>query len=65
MLFKLYLDNEPVMEKVLFAKANPIGVAVKDDNGVTRVFDGCYVAEVDGLRGFIALRSARPAGQAP
>lgn len=57
MLYNAFLDNDSIMEKVLLAKANSLGVALKDDNGVTKVFEGVYIAEIDGLRGFIVLRA--------
>ena len=57
MLLNAFLDNDSIMEKVLLAKANSLGVALKDDNGVTKVFEGVYISEIDGLRGFIVLRA--------
>ena len=57
MLLNAFLNNDSIMEKVLLAKANSLGVALKDDNGVTKVFEGVYIAEVDGQRGFIVLRA--------
>ena len=56
MLFHVYLENELFMDKVRVVKANSEGVALKDDSGVTRVLDGVYVAEVEGMAGFITLR---------
>ncbi|MCX6655680.1 MAG: hypothetical protein NTY03_11270 [Candidatus Bathyarchaeota archaeon] len=56
MLFRVYLEKKPFMKKVRVVKANSEGVALKDDSGVTRVLDGVYVAEVEGVAGFITLR---------
>lgn len=51
------------MERVRLLKANSEGVALKDDSGVTRVLDGVYVAEVEGVAGFITLRRAEGAAR--
>lgn len=63
MLFRVYLEKELFMEKVRLIKANSEGVALKDDSGVTRVLDGVYVAEVEGVAGFITLRRAEGAAR--
>ena len=55
MSFKVYLDENLVMDKVLLVKANVYGVALKDDFGVTKIIDKVYVSEVDGYRNFIIL----------
>jgi len=65
MLFRVYLEKELFMEKVRVVKANSEGVALKDDSGVTRVLGGVYVAEVEGVAGFITLRHVRPAARGP
>jgi predicted RNA-binding protein len=63
MLFRVYLEKELIMEGVRLVKGTPEGVALKDDKGVSRVLDGVYVAEVEGVAGYITLRRARPAAQ--
>ena len=65
MLFRVYLEKELLMEKVRIVKANSEGVALKDDSGVTRVLDDVYVAEVEGVAGFITLRHVQPAARGP
>jgi predicted RNA-binding protein len=60
MLFRVYLENELFMDNVRIVKANSEGVALKDDTGVTRVLDDVYVAEVEGVAGFITLRHVQP-----
>ena len=65
MLFRVYLEKELFMEKVRVVKANSEGAALKDDSGVTRVLDGVYVAEVEGVAGFITLRHVQPAARGP
>ena len=65
MLFRVYLEKELFMEKVRVVKANGEGVALKDDSGVTRVLDGVYVAEVEGVAGFITLRHVQPVARGP
>ncbi len=61
MLFRVYLDKELLMEKVRLVKGTPEGVALKDDKGVSKVLDGVYVAEVEGVAGYVTLRRARQA----
>jgi len=61
MLFRVYLEKELFTENVRLLKGTPEGVALKDDEGVTRVLDGVYVAEVEGVAGYVTLRRARPA----
>jgi hypothetical protein len=61
MLFRVYLEKELFTENVRLVKGTPEGVALKDDEGVTRVLDGVYVAEVEGVAGYVTLRRARPA----
>lgn len=65
MLFRVYLEKELFMEKVRIVKANSEGIALKDDSGVTRVLDGVYVAEVEGVAGFITLRHVQPVARGP
>ena len=65
MLFRVYLEKELFMEDVRVVKANSEGVALKDDSGVTRVLDGVYVAEVEGVAGFITLRHVQPVARGP
>jgi len=43
------------MEKVVLVKANSIGVALKDDRGVTSVLESVYIADVDGIGGYVTL----------
>lgn len=62
--FKVFLKEELIMEGVLLIKSNPIGVALKDDNGVTKIIDGVDIAEVDGYRNFVMLRSFQKGVQA-
>ena len=61
MLFRVYLEKELFMEKVRLVKGTSEGVALKDDKGVSKVLDGVYVAEVEGVAGYVTLRHARPA----
>lgn len=63
MLFRVYLEKELIMESVRLVKGAPEGVAIKDDRGVSRVLDGVYVAEVEGVAGYVTLRHARGAGR--
>ena len=63
MLFRVYLEKELLMEKVRLVKGTSEGVALKDDKGVSKVLDDVYVAEVEGVAGYVTLRRARPAGQ--
>ena len=63
MLFRVYLEKELFMENVRLLKANREGVALKDDSGVTRVLDGAYIAEVEGVAGFVTLRRAEGAAR--
>ncbi len=58
MLFRVYLEKEPLMENVRLIKANSEGIALKDNFGVTRVIEGVYIAEVEGVAGFVTLRRA-------
>ena len=58
MLFRIYLEKDLYMEGVRVVKANPDGVALKDDKGVTKVTNGVYIAEVEGVAGYITLRYA-------
>jgi len=59
MLFRVYLDKELIKEKVRLIKGTPEGVAIKDDKGISKVFDGLYIAEVEGVAGYITLRRAQ------
>jgi predicted RNA-binding protein len=58
MLFRVYFEKELIMEKVRLVKGTSEGVALKDDKGVSRVLDGVYVAEVEGVAGYVTLRRA-------
>jgi predicted RNA-binding protein len=60
LLFRVYLDKNLIMESVRLVKGTPEGVALKDDRGVSRVLDGVYVAEVEGVAGYVTLRHAQP-----
>ena len=60
MLFRVYLEKKLFMEEVRVVKANSMGVALEDDSGVTQVLDDVYVAEVEGMAGFIILRHVQP-----
>ncbi len=64
MLFRVYLEKELIMEGVRLVKGNPEGVALKDDRGVSRIIDGAYISEVEGVAGYVTLRHAGRAGQA-
>jgi predicted RNA-binding protein len=59
MLFRVYLEKELVMENVRFIKGTPEGVALKDNKGVTQVLNRVYVAEVEGVAGYVILRYGR------
>jgi len=63
MLFNVYLEEELLMKKVRLVKGTPEGVALKDDQGVSQIVDGAYIAEVEGVKGFVTLRHAQPAGR--
>lgn len=56
MLFRVYIEKELYMEKVALVKANDLGVALKDDIGDTSVLKSVYIADVDGIGGYITLR---------
>ena len=60
MLFRVYLEKELIMEKVRLVKGTHEGVALKDDKGVSRVLDGVYIAEVEGVAGYVTLRYVKP-----
>jgi predicted RNA-binding protein len=62
MLFRVYLEKELFMEHVRLVKGTHEGVALKDDQGVSRIVEGVYVAEVEGVAGYITLRRVRQAG---
>ena len=63
MLFRVYLEKELLMEDVRLVKGTPEGVALKDDRGVSRIIDDVYVAEVEGVAGYVTLRRVRPVDQ--
>lgn len=65
MSFKVFLHDLLVMEKVLLVKANNYGVALKDDNGVTKIVDAAYVAEIDGYRNIVILQPTQKLGLNP
>ena len=58
MLFRVYLEKELIMDGIRLVKGTAEGVALKDDRGASRVLDGVYVAEVEGVAGYITLRYA-------
>ena len=58
MPYRVYVENELSMDRVVNVKANSLGVALRDSRGVTKVLDGVYVAEIDSLGGFITLRAS-------
>ena len=60
MLFRVYLDKDLIMESVRLVKGTSEGVALKDDRGVSRVLDGVYIAEVEGVAGYVTLRHVQP-----
>ncbi|MCJ7573274.1 hypothetical protein MUO93_03295 [Candidatus Bathyarchaeota archaeon] len=57
MPYRVYVENELSMDRVVNVKANSLGVALRDSRGATKVLDGVYVAEIDSLGGFITLRA--------
>jgi predicted RNA-binding protein len=63
MLFRVYVEKELVMEKVRLIKGTPEGVALKDDKGVSQVIDGVYIAEMEGVAGYVILHHGQPVGQ--
>jgi|WetSurMetagenome_2_1015567.scaffolds.fasta_scaffold494107_2 predicted RNA-binding protein len=63
MLFRVYLEKELFMENVRLVKGTPEGVALKDNMGVSRIVDGVYVAEVEGVAGYVTLRHAQQAAR--
>ncbi|MBM3292823.1 hypothetical protein FJY84_09135 [Candidatus Bathyarchaeota archaeon] len=65
MSYKVFLNDILVMEKVLLIKANNFGVALKDDNGVTKIVDAAYVAEIDCYRNFVILQPIQKLGLNP
>ncbi len=56
MLFRVYVENDLFMEDVRLVKGTLQGVALKDDKGVSKVLDGVYIAEVEGVAGYVTLR---------
>ena len=58
MLFRVYLEKDLYMENVRLVKGTSEGVALKDDKGVSKVLDGVYIAEVEGVAGYVTLRRA-------
>jgi len=63
MLLRVYLEKKLFMKKVRLLKANSEGVALKDDFGVTKVLDDVYIAEVEGVAGYVTLRHAGQVGR--
>jgi predicted RNA-binding protein len=63
LLFRVYLEKELLMESVRLVKGTPEGVAIKDDKGISKVLDGVYVAEVEGVAGYVTLRHVRQAAR--
>ena len=59
MPYRVYVEKELSMDRVVNVKANSLGVALRDSRGATKVLDGVYVAEIDSLGGFITLRAFR------
>lgn len=62
-MFRVYLEKELFMESVRLVKGTSEGVALKDDQGVSKVLDGVYVAEIEGIAGYITLRYAQQAAR--
>ena len=56
MLFRVYLETKLIMDGVRLVKGTPEGVALKDDRGASWVLEDVYVAEVEGVAGYITLR---------
>jgi predicted RNA-binding protein len=56
--YRVYVEKELSMDRVVNVKANSLGVALRDSRGVTKVLDGVYVAEIDTLGEFITLRAS-------
>jgi predicted RNA-binding protein len=56
--YRVYVEKELSMDRVVNVKANSLGVALRDSRGATKVLDGVYVAEIDSLGGFITLRAS-------
>jgi len=57
-LFRVFLDNEIIMEKVVLAISKGEGVALKDDFGVTKIIENARIAEINVVGEFIQLRRA-------
>ena len=64
MPYRVYVEKELSMDRVVNVKANSLGVALRDSRGVTKVLDGVYVAEIDSLGEFITLRVSGRGDQA-
>jgi len=62
--YRVYVEKELSMDRVVNVKANSLGVALRDSRGVTKVLDGVYVAEIDSLGEFITLRVSGRGDQA-
>jgi len=45
--FKVFLDGEKVMEDVIFADADELGVTLRDVVGETRMIEGVSIVEVN------------------
>ena len=64
MPYRVYVEKELSMDRVVNVKANSLGVALRDSRGATKVLDGVYVAEIDSLGEFITLRVSGRGDQA-
>lgn len=45
--FKVFLDGEKVMDDVIFAKADELGVTLRDVIGETKVLEDVSIVEVN------------------
>jgi predicted RNA-binding protein len=54
--FKVFLDDEKVMEDVLFAQANERGVKLSDIMGESKEIEGVAIAEVNVMTTKLILK---------
>jgi predicted RNA-binding protein len=54
--FKVFLDDEKVMEDVLFAQADEHGVKISDIMGESKVIEGVTIAEVNVMTTKLILK---------
>ena len=54
--FKVFLDDEKVMEDVLFAQADERGVKLSDIMGESKVIEGVTIAEVNVMTTKLILK---------